>query len=124
MQDILVFFIKGIARCISDQRRKCSNITTQCTKETCIYRKNNGKTKEKKLPAINKIVLELLHKRLRHRSARSLLDGGTDTFWEYVELIIDPDPFCTSCQISSMDQKSRYKKLLKPNAPFKWVLWI
>ena len=56
---------------------KCSNITTQCTKETCISRKNHGKVKENKLPSRNKIALELLHQRLRHRSTRSLLAGDT-----------------------------------------------
>ena len=35
--------------------------------------------------------------------------------------MIDPDPFCTSCQISSMNKKSRSKIPLKPKAPFKWV---
>ena len=34
----------------------------------------------------------------------------------------DPDPFCTSCKISSMNKKARYKLPLKPKAPFKWFL--
>ena len=50
-----------------------------------------------------------------------MLAGDTDNVWEYVELRIDPDPFCTSCQISSMKKKARYKIPLKPKAPFKWV---
>ena len=41
--------------------KKCSNITTQCTKETCISRKKHGKimekSKENKLTARNKIAL-------------------------------------------------------------------
>ena len=37
------------------------------------------------------------------------------------ELRIDPDPFCTSCKISSMNNKARSKIPLKPKAPFKWV---
>ena len=58
---------------------------------------------------------------LEHRSTRSLLAEDTANVWEDVELRIDPDPFCTSCQISSMNKKSRYKIPLKPKAPFKWV---
>ena len=79
------------------------------------------KSKKNKLPARKKISLELLHQRIGHRCTRSLLDGGTSNFWEYVELRIDPDPFYTSCQISSMNKKARSKIPLKPNAPFKWV---
>ena len=50
---------------------------------------------KKKLPEINKIALELLHQRLGHISTRSLLAGDTANVWEYVELRIDPEPFCT-----------------------------
>ena len=78
-------------------------------------------SKKNKSPARKKIVLELLHQRLGHRSTRSLLAGDTANVWEDAELRIDPDPFCTSCQISSMKKKSGSKIPLKPKAPFKWV---
>ena len=77
--------------------------------------------KTKKLPSRKKIALELLHQRLGHRSTRSLLAGDTDNVWKDIELRIDPDPFCTSCQISPMNKKSMSKIPLKPKAPFKWV---
>ena len=63
------------------------------------------KSKKNKLPARNKIALELLHQILGHRSARSFLAGDTANVWEDVELIIYPDPFCASCQIYSMKKK-------------------
>ena len=75
----------------------------------------------KKYPARKKIVLELLHQRLWHRSTRSLLAGDNANVWEDVELRIYPDPFCTSCQIYSMNKKARSKIPLKPRATFKWV---
>ena len=78
-------------------------------------------SKKKQLPARKKIALELLHHILGNRSTRSLLDGDTENIWEYVELRIGPDSFCTSCQISSMNKKARSKIPLKPKAPFKWV---
>ena len=78
-------------------------------------------SKKKKFPARKKIALELLHQRLGHRSTRSLLDGNNANVWEDIELRIDPDHFCTSCQISSMKKKARSKIPLKPKAPFKWV---
>ena len=71
-----------------------------------------------------KIALELLHQILGHRSTKSLLDGDTSNVLEYVELRIDPDPFCTSCQIYSMNNKAKYKILLKPKAPSSGFLWI
>ena len=77
----------------------------------------------KKNPKINpkrkKIALELMHQRLGHRSTISLIAGDTANVWEDVELRIDPDPFCTSCKISSMNKKARSKLTLKPKAPFK-----
>ena len=50
-----------------------------------------------------------------------MLSGDTGIFWGDIELEIDPDPCCTSCQISSMNKKARYKIPLKPEPPFKWV---
>ena len=79
-------------------------------------------SKKNQLPARKKIALELLHPRLGHISTISLLDGDTANVWEDVELRIDPYPFCTSCQISSMNKKARSKIPLKPKAPFKWFL--
>ena len=61
------------------------------------------------------------NQRLGHRSTRSLLAGDTANVWEDLELRIGPDPFSTSCQISSMNKKARYKIPLNPKAPFKWV---
>ena len=59
-------------------------------------------SKKNKFLARKKIALELLHQRLGHRLTISLLAGDTANVWEYVELRIYPDPFCTSCQISFM----------------------
>ena len=78
-------------------------------------------SKKNKFPAREKISLELLHQRLWNRSTRSLVAGDTANVWEDVELRIDPDPFCTSCQIYPMNKKARSKIPLKPKAPFKWV---
>ena len=79
-------------------------------------------SKTKKLTARYKIALELLHQRLGHRSIISLLAGDTDNFWEDIELRIDPYPFCTSCQISSIHKKTRSEISLKPKSPLKWFL--
>ena len=79
-------------------------------------------SKKNKLPARKKIALELLHQILGHRSTRSLLAGDNANVSEDVEPRIDPDHFCTSCQIYSMNKKDRSKIPLKPKAPFKWVL--
>ena len=85
-----------------------------------------GKSMEdsKENPKRKKIALEFMHKRLGHRSTRSLIAGDTANVWEDTELKICPDPFCTSCKISSMNKKARSKLPLKLKAPFKWVLWI
>ena len=66
-------------------------------------------SKKKKLPSRNKIALELLHQRLCQRSTIPLLAGDTANVWEEIDIRIYPDPFCASCQISSMDKKARSK---------------
>ena len=85
------------------------------------FYEKSWKTKRKKLPTRKKIALELLYQILGHRSIRSLLAGDAANVREDVDLRIDPDPFCTSCQISSMIKKARSEIPLKPKAPFKWV---
>ena len=62
-------------------------------------------SKKNILPARKEISLELMHQRLGHRSTRSLISGDTANVWEDVELRIDPDHFCTSYNISSMNKK-------------------
>ena len=47
--------------------------------------------------------------------------GDTANVWEYAELKIYADPFCTSCKISSMNKKARSKVPIEPKSPFKWV---
>ena len=86
----------------------------------------SGKNKDvsKKNLARKKFSLELFHQILGHRSTRSLISGDTANVWEDVELRIDPDPFFTSCQISSMNKKARSKIPLKPKAPFKFFFLI
>ena len=83
--------------------------------------KNQHMSKKNKYPARNKIALELLRQILGQGSTRSLLARDTANVWEDVELRINPDPFCTSCQISAMNKKARSNIPLKPKASFKWV---
>ena len=73
-------------------------------------------SKTKKLPS-----LALLHQRLGHRYTRSLLAWDIANVWEDIELRIDPDTFCTSCQISSMNKKVGSNNPLNPKAPFKRI---
>ena len=106
------------------KREKCIYITTQCTKETCILGGNQINVKDKEITIQKKKSLELLHKRLVHRSTRSLLSGDTGNVWEDMEFRIDPYPFFTSCQIYLMNKKARSKIPLKQKSSFKFVLWI
>ena len=80
--------------------------------------------KSKKLAPRNNVDLVLLHHRLGHISTISLMAGDTGNFWKDIELGIDPDPFCASCQIYSMNKKAGSKNPLNPKASFDWVLWV
>ena len=77
--------------------------------------------KSKKIAPRKKVALELLHHRLGHMYTRSFMAGDTPIFCQDIEIWIDSDPFCTSCQISSMNKKARSKNPLKPKALFKWI---
>ena len=103
------------------ERKNAITLPHSAQRKHAFTGKNKDVSKKNKYPARNKIALELLHQRLGHRSTRSLLAGDTANVWEDVELRKDPDPFCKSCQISSMNKKARSKIPLKSKAPFKWV---
>ena len=45
--------------------------------------------------------------------------GDTANVWEDIYLIIDPDPFSTSCQIYSINKKARSKNPINPKSSFK-----
>ena len=47
-----------------------------------------------------------------------MIAGDTANVWEDSELRIDPDPFCASCKISSMNKKDRSKLPLKAKSTF------
>ena len=49
------------------------------------------------------------------------MDGDTANFWIDIEIRVDPDPFCTSCQVSTMNKKAISKTPLKAKTLFKWV---
>ena len=82
------------------------------------------KSKKNKLPARKKIALELLHQRLGHRSTRSLIAGDTANVWEDVDLRIDPDPFCTPCQIYSMKKRLGLRSHSSQRHHSSGFLWI
>ena len=63
----------------------------------------------------------LLNQISGHISTRSLLAGDTAKILQDIELRVYPDPFCTSCQISTINKKARSKIFLKSKTPFKWV---
>ena len=67
-------------------------------------------SKTNKLAPRKKIDLELLHQRLGHRSIRPLMSGDAANVSKDIEPRIYPYHFCTSCQISSINKKARYKK--------------
>ena len=60
------------------------------------------KTKEKsksQKQISKKVHFDLLHRILGHRSTSSLLDGDTIIVWQDIDIRLDPDQFCTPCQI-------------------------
>ena len=71
----------------------------------CIWGKINQMSKSKKIAPRKKVALELLHHRLGNIFNRSLMAGYISNVWKDIERRVDPDPFCTSCQIYSMKKR-------------------
>ena len=78
-------------------------------------------SKSKKISPRKKVALKLLHYRLGYKYTISLMAGDIANFWKDIELRVYPNPFCISCQISSMSKKARSKNPVKPKASFKKV---
>ena len=49
------------------------------------------------------------------------MDGDTANVWQEIEIRVDTDPFCTSCQISTINKNPISKTPLNPKTPIKWV---
>ena len=75
---------------------------------------------QEKIPK-KKVSLEIYYQRLGHKSTSSLLSGDTPNFWQDIEIRVDPNPFCTSYSISTINKKYISKTHLNPKTPFKWV---
>ena len=51
------------------------------------------------------------------------MDEYAASFWKDIEVRIDPDPFCTSCHISSM-KKGYIQEPIKAKSIFQMSVWI
>ena len=65
-----------------------------------------------KIAPRKKVDLEYLHHILGHRSTSTLMAGDTANVWQDIEIRIHPYLFCTSCHISSINEKARSKNPL------------
>ena len=63
------------------------------------------KAKYNKVEPKKKVYSGLLHQILGHRSTISSIAGDNANFWQDIKRRIDPDPFFTLCQISSIIEK-------------------
>ena len=78
MQDILVFFHKGLCTVYSGaEENNAVTLPHSAQRKHAFLGKMMEKSKKNKLPARKKIALELLHQILVHRSTISLLAGDT-----------------------------------------------
>ena len=104
----------GSSRCTSATRRKIWLIYHIVHSRNMHFGGGKQVLKSKKIAPRTKAALELLHHRLGHRFTISLMAGDNENVWKDFELRIDSDPFCTLCQIFSMNKKARSKNPLNP----------
>ena len=81
----------------------------------------SARYKSKKILPRKQVTLKLLQHISGHRSTILLMARYTANVLQDIECWIYPDPFCTSCQISSMNKKAKSKNPLNPKVPSKWV---
>ena len=106
----------------SDNKQSTVKLPHSAQRKHASLVKRKEKSKSQKNPPHQFFSLELLHHRLGHSSTSLLLVGYTTNVWQDIEFWIDIDQFCTSCQISIINKKSRSKSPLKLKIYFKWVL--
>ena len=101
-----IFFHKGFCTVyFGTEKKNAVTLSHSAQRKYAFLVKIKDMSKINILPSRKEFFLEVIHQRLGHRYNRLLLDGDTKNLWEGVELRIDPDPFCTSCQISSMKKR-------------------
>ena len=81
-------------------------------KHAFLVKKKEKSNSQKQIPE-EKISLGILHQTLGHRSTRPLLDGYNANVWKYIEIRVDPDPCCTSCQIYTIEKRLYQRHILK-----------
>ena len=117
-------FQKGVCNVyFGDKRENSVTVPHSSYMKHDLLVKIKEKAKSNKVAPRNKVVLVFLHHRLGHRPTTSLMAEYTANVWQDIKIGIDTDPFCISCQISSINKKARSKNPLKPKVPLKWVLW-
>ena len=118
MNSVHSYFKKnGLTWCNMDKEKKWDDPATKCTDESCIFGEIKKMSTTKKLPSRKKNDLELLHQRLSHRYIIIFLAGYSANIGGDTELKIDLDPFCTSCQISSIRKRLGLKNHLNQKHP-------
>ena len=82
-------------------------------KYTFLVKTKESSKPQKQIPK-RKVSFELLHQWLGHMYTRLLLDGDTTNVFQYIDIRVDPDPFCTSCQISTIKKVIDQRNLWNP----------
>ena len=99
----------------SDNEQNTVTLPHRIQRKHVFLVKMRKNSKSQKYIPQKKVSLESLHQRLGQRSTRSLLDEDTVNVSKYIELRVDTEPFCTPCQISTINEKDI------SNTPLKWV---
>ena len=106
---------------LRSKEKKISNTTTQCTKETFISMKNNGKVKEKQITSKKENCFRIATSEIRAQIYQIIVS------WRYCQCVgrcrdyNRSRPFLHLISDFFNEKKAKYKIPLKPKAPFKWV---
>ena len=103
----------------SDNKHTTMTLPHSAQRKHALLVKTKEKSKSQKKINKKRASLGLLYQRLGHISKRSLLDGGNANIWQDIDLRVYPYPFCTSCQISTINKKVISKKPLRSKITFK-----
>ena len=115
-------FHKGFCAILfSDNEQNAVTLAHSAQRKHAFLVETKQKSKSQKQIPKKKVSLELLHQRLGYISTRSLISVVTENDCQDIEIRIYPDPFCKSCQISTINKNSISKLPLNPKTPFKWL---
>ena len=108
-------FRKGFCMVLfSDKKQNVVTLRHSIQRKIYIFGTNEGKFIITKANSLKESFLGVIPSEIKHRSTRLLLVGYASNVCQEIELRLDPDPYCSSCQTSTINKMLYQRHLWNP----------